>query len=217
MCSPLGIRSPTAQRRRGVTSGCADTCPAGQARDGLAELRASFKAADIARELGGAQRGGDGWWHAKCPAHQDGKSSLALKDAEDGGVIWNYMAGCDKRDVDSALRACGMLQERPEPDRKAKRTIVAIYDYKDASGVLLFPVLRNRPKDPVRGGPDAEGPGERLWRLGDLIRPLYRLPELPAADPIEPVFLVEGEKDVDRLRSLGLIATTTAQGAKGWA
>jgi hypothetical protein len=37
-----------------------------------------------------------------------------------------------------------------------------------------------------------------------------------AADPAEPVFLVEGEKDADRLRSLGLIATTTAQGAKAW-
>ena len=30
------------------------------------------------------------------------------------------------------------------------------------------------------------------------------------------MFLVEGEKDADRLRGLGLTATTTAQGAKGW-
>ena len=29
-------------------------------------------------------------------------------------------------------------------------------------------------------------------------------------------FVVEGEKDADRLRSLGFVATTSAQGAKGW-
>ena len=43
--------------------------------------------------------------------------------------------------------------------------------------------------------------------------PPYRLPELLAADPDQLVFLVEGEKDADRLRALGLMASTTAMGA----
>ena len=45
---------------------------------------------------------------------------------------------------------------------------------------------------------------------------LYRLPELIKADPDQPVFIVEGEKDVDRLRSLGLISTCNPEGAGKW-
>ena len=44
----------------------------------------------------------------------------------------------------------------------------------------------------------------------------YRLPELLAADPAVPVHLGEGEKDVDRLRALGLTATCNPMGAGKW-
>jgi hypothetical protein len=47
-------------------------------------------------------------------------------------------------------------------------------------------------------------------------RALYRAPELRAADPDQFVFLVEGEKCVEILRSAGLVATTTPGGAKSW-
>jgi hypothetical protein len=46
--------------------------------------------------------------------------------------------------------------------------------------------------------------------------PSYRLPELLAADPERAVFVVEGEKDVNRLVDLGLVATTNAGGAGKW-
>ena len=46
---------------------------------------------------------------------------------------------------------------------------------------------------------------------------LYRLPEvIQAVKAGETVFICEGEKDVDRLRSLGLTATTNAGGAGKW-
>ena len=45
---------------------------------------------------------------------------------------------------------------------------------------------------------------------------LYRLPELLAADPTQTVFVVEGEKDADRLAGLGLVATTNVGGAGKW-
>lgn len=45
---------------------------------------------------------------------------------------------------------------------------------------------------------------------------LYRLPELLDADSKRPVFIPEGEKDVERLRSLGLVATTNVGGAGKW-
>ena len=41
----------------------------------------------------------------------------------------------------------------------------------------------------------------------------YRLPELLAADPAKPVYIVEGEKDADNLGKLGFIATTTSGGS----
>lgn len=45
---------------------------------------------------------------------------------------------------------------------------------------------------------------------------LYRLPELVSADPRKPVLFVEGEKDADRLASLGFIATCGPGGASLW-
>ena len=47
-------------------------------------------------------------------------------------------------------------------------------------------------------------------------RVLYRLPELLAADLRELVYVVEGEKDVERLTALGAVATTNPQGAGKW-
>ena len=45
---------------------------------------------------------------------------------------------------------------------------------------------------------------------------LYRLPELSSADPSEPVVITEGEKDVETIRTLGLVATTNPGGAGKW-
>lgn len=51
--------------------------------------------------------------------------------------------------------------------------------------------------------------------FGETQRVPYRLPEL-LASPGATVFIVEGEKDVDRLRSLGLTATCNPGGAGKW-
>jgi hypothetical protein len=49
------------------------------------------------------------------------------------------------------------------------------------------------------------------------VRPvLYHLAELLAADPSETIFQVEGEKDVENLLALGLLATTNVMGAGKW-
>jgi hypothetical protein len=44
----------------------------------------------------------------------------------------------------------------------------------------------------------------------------YRLPELLAAQGMSPVFIVEGEKDVETLEALGHLATTNPNGATSW-
>jgi hypothetical protein len=55
------------------------------------------------------------------------------------------------------------------------------------------------------------------WKLGwpKMVIP-YRLPELIAAPPTEPIFICEGEKDADNVTRLGLIATTNPGGAAKW-
>jgi hypothetical protein len=91
------------------------------------------------------------------------------------------------------------------------RTIVAAYDYRDESGTLLYQVVRYTPKDFAQRRPD--GKGGWLYNLNGARRVLYRLPQLLRADT---VYLVEGEKDADRLWSLGLPATTCPGGAGKW-
>lgn len=88
--------------------------------------------------------------------------------------------------------------------------IVATYRYLDEGGGLLFEVCRLDPKSFRQRRPDADAPGGWNWKLGDVRRPLYRLPEVLAA---AEVFVVEGEKDVEALVALGLCATTNAGGA----
>ena len=44
----------------------------------------------------------------------------------------------------------------------------------------------------------------------------YRLPELLAAPADAPVFVCEGEKDANRVASLGLVATSASGGAGKW-
>jgi DNA primase len=86
--------------------------------------------------------------------------------------------------------------------------IVATYDYTDEHGNLLYQVVRYQPKDFKQRRPD--GCGGWIWRKGAR-QVLYRLPEVLEA-PI--VFVVEGERDVETLRSQGFVATTNAGGAK---
>ncbi|WP_236571682.1 phage/plasmid primase, P4 family [Rhodovarius lipocyclicus] len=92
--------------------------------------------------------------------------------------------------------------------------LVAAYDYISADGELLFQVTRHDPKDFRQRRPD--GKGGWLWGVKGVELVPYRLPELLAAPTDVPVFIVEGEKDVDRLRGLGLVATCNPGGAGKW-
>lgn len=96
---------------------------------------------------------------------------------------------------------------------------VAVYNYQDENGTLLFQVLRywDQQKGKTfkqrRPGPD----GTWVWNLKGVRRVLYRLPEvLTAVREGRPVFIVEGEKDADSLAALGLVATTNPNGAGKW-
>lgn len=99
-------------------------------------------------------------------------------------------------------------------DARDRGRIVARYDYHDAQGAPLFQVRRWEPKAFTQHAADGHGG----WRptLGDARRVLFHLPQLLAADPARPVFVVEGEKDVLALELAGLVATTNPMGAEKW-
>jgi putative DNA primase/helicase len=143
-------------------------------------------------------------WMARCPAHDDRNPSLSIREA-DGKVLVHCHAGCKQQAVIDALKSRGLWERRD--DSAARRRIVATYDYTDERGELLYQTVRFEPKDFKQRRPGSGG--EWIWKKGPR-QVLYRLPEILEA-PI--VFVVEGEKDVETLRSNGFVATTNAGGA----
>ena len=150
-------------------------------------------------------------WRARCPSHDDRVSSLSITANADGIGLYCH-AGCRTEDV---VKAAGLTMSDLFFDHKEPRSrITATYDYTDRDGALLFQVVRYTPKGFRQRRPD--GKGGWIWNLQGVRRVPYHLPELISADPSEPVYVVEGEKDSDRLRSLGLTATCNPGGAGKW-
>jgi 5S rRNA maturation endonuclease (ribonuclease M5) len=86
------------------------------------------------------------------------------------------------------------------------------YDYRDEAGELLFQVVRYKnPKTFRQRRLGVDGRWE--WKAKGTRQVLYRLPELVAAPIDKTVFVIEGEKDVDNLVKIGLVATCNPGGA----
>jgi putative DNA primase/helicase len=160
--------------------------------------------ADLIVKALGARRCGS-CWMARCPAHDDRNPSLSIREV-DGKVLLHCHAGCSQRDVIAALKSRGLWETTQIVG--TQRRIVATYDYTDERGELLYQTVRFEPKDFRQRRPGLGG--EWIWKKGRR-QVLYRLPEVLQA---AIVFIVEGEKDVETLRSHGFVATTNAGGAK---
>jgi hypothetical protein len=134
-----------------------------------------------------------------CPAHHDRRASLSVGAGNDGRVLVKCHAGCTAQQIVGTL---GLeLRDLFPPSAKPSRAqIIATYDYRDEAGRVLFTVERLDPKG-FRQRRDRSG--EKVWELGDVRRVLFRLPELLAADRAVPVYVVEGEKDAERLLKQG--------------
>lgn len=98
--------------------------------------------------------------------------------------------------------------------RQLKPDIAATYDYKNERGDLLFQVVRYIGKEFRQRQPTGDG----SWRysLEGVRRVLYRLPDVIAGDPSAPVYVVEGEKDVEALVARGHVATCNPMGSGKW-
>jgi len=158
-----------------------------------------------------------GRWRAPCRCHTDPKASLDLELSHDGKLLLICRAGCKTKDILDAIGCRWGDLFPPGTQRKSKsggRKVVATYQFRDETGKFVFEKLRYEPKGFSQRRPD--GNGGWIYDLKGVPPLLYRLPELIAADPAEPVLIVEGEKDVERLRALGFTATTNPGGASKW-
>lgn len=165
-------------------------------------------------------------WMARCPSHDDSRSSLQIDRGTDQPVVLTCFAGCDTRDVLAArdmtiADISSPRQARTRDDRvwTPYGDATAVYDYVDEHGNLLFQVLRVTGKRFIQRAPDPDANSRSgwLWRLGDTRRVLYRLPRLrPAIDSGQFIWIVEGEKDVHTLEALGEVATCNPGGAGKW-
>jgi predicted P-loop ATPase len=111
--------------------------------------------------------------------------------------------------------------QKPErPKAKPKRKITATYDYRDEGGSMLFQVCRleaeGEPKTFKQRRPDAEANDGWRWSVKGTRQVPYNLPDILAAPPDAIVYVVEGEKDVNNLQRLGLVASCNAGGAMKW-
>ncbi len=153
-----------------------------------------------------ATRSGNGW-EARCPAHEDAHASLSLTTGEDGRVLVKCHAGCPTEAIVAAV-GLTMADLFPPKDHTGPEHV---YDYCDEQSTLHFQVVRSPGKKFWQRRPD--GAGGWTWKLDGVRRLLYRLPDLAAK---KAVVIVEGEKDADRLWSIGVPATTNAGGAGKW-
>lgn len=133
------------------------------------------------------------------------------------GTWFDHEANVGGGLLDLVGRECGLSERREQFQWLVQNGLAvetasvcdATYNYVDEHGVLLFQVVRLYPKTFRQRRPEGGG-----W-VGSVkgVRQVpYRLPELQVL-PTGRVYVVEGEKDVDRLAREGLLATCSAGGS----
>jgi hypothetical protein len=135
--------------------------------------------AEMARRLGGEVSG----QQVLCPGpgHSDKDRSLSVKlNAKGDGIVVHSFSGDDiitaKDHVRKKLGLPPFTPTKKSNGKDTRKDIVATYDYTDENGKLLFQVVRFEPRDFRQRKPD--GNGKWAWKLGDVRRVVYKLPEL---------------------------------------
>jgi hypothetical protein len=148
-----------------------------------------------------------------------------------GGDVIKLVEHIDKTDF---LTACETLtgEPRPQPNgknraAKARKIVVAQFEYHSSDGALVFAVERIEYRNPdgsavlTRDGkpkksfrqkrPDPDRPGEWIWNVDGAPVVPYRLPELIDAAAAEHfILIVEGEAKADLLHGWNVPATCCA-------
>ncbi len=143
---------------------------------------------------------------AICPCHDDSNPSLQITWEPISCKVLLCCFGC-KANFKALVSALGLGEKDLFMTRKyGTKRIVETYDYCDEQGTVLYQKLRYEPKSFSQQKPD--GNGGWTSKLNGVRRVLYNLVELlEATTPV--VYILEGEKDVETLKALGYVATTS--------
>lgn len=149
---------------------------------------------------------------ACCPAHDDENPSLSICEKAEK-ILMNCFAGCT---IEAICTSLGLevsdLFEKPKNEFREKTSRI-VYSYKDEHGHELYRKIRIEPGTKGREKEffcEHTENGQVIRNLKGCRKVLYRLPGLlRAISNQKPIFLVEGEKDVDKLYECGLTATTS--------
>lgn len=159
----------------------------------------------LAEALDGRRVGNQ--YMARCPVHEDRTPSLAITE-KSGKILVKCFAGCSQRDVIAELERRGVWASEPR-EFSFQQRVQCSYNYTDAAGKLLYQVVRlHSPKDFRQRYPDPTSSDGWRWKK-HAQQVLYHLPEVMEASIL---FLTEGEKDAETLRSYGFCATCEAGG-----
>lgn len=172
---------------------------------------------DILNRLNGVKNAGQDKWTADCPVsgHKTPNDHLSIQDAGDKALIKCFSN--HRHSYEDLCQALGFDSLTYAKNSKAglrDRKIETIYSYMDAND-KPFEVVRTFPKGFYQRQPD--GKGGYFNNLRGIVPTLYRQRELESAVLYgDNIYIVEGEKDADRLWSIGLVATTCPGGAGKW-
>jgi hypothetical protein len=138
-------------------------------------------------------------------------------------VVLKCHANCEPDDI---LKALGLdwkdlskprEQSFSNDDWTPAGPAIAVYDYTDETGKLLYQVCRTAMKDFRQRRPDPAKKSGWSWNLDGVSRTIYRLPKvIEAVKAGGEIWIAEGEKDVHALEAAGLVATCNSGGAGKW-
>lgn len=172
---------------------------------------------------------GNGKAQALCPAHSDKEASLTITQGNDGKTLLKCHAGCSTESVVLAagLKMADLFNEnRSEEERyriyiesREKRKIEAVYNYVSSiNGEYAYTKIRLEGKKMVFGilkeGRFNYGlKGRNKKEFNAIFGSVPRIKE--AIERNEPIFIPEGEKDVNTLIKKGYTAFSCG-GANDW-
>ena len=153
------------------------------------------------------KKSGSGY-EARCPAHEDAHASLSIGVGLDGRVLLKCHAGCPPEAILTALQ----LEWSDLFEKSAGGNPVRRFRLIDSGGRTVATHVREDLPGEKKIWWEAHG---KLGLNGTPLEslPLYRLPDVLAADPATPVIVCEGEKAADALADKGLLAVGTVTGA----
>jgi len=163
-------------------------------------------------------------WSVRCPAHEDRNPSLSISSGttNQDAIVVKCHAGCPTPDITAAIGLTEadlfiptdlpVIRITPPTTVIRQPSPPATYTYYDPEGQAIGQVVRTADKKFWRKRPETDG----TWVNGGFGDVLYNLHVIAAAEPGTAIFVVEGEKDADRLVELGLVATCNAGGAGKW-